>query len=257
MTAEIDWSLLGPPLVAGLLIVITHVAFGREVLKRGIIFIDLTIAQVAALGVIVAGALRLAEAVWGVQAIAVTAALLVAALLSWTERRWPRLQEAFIGSLYVISASVALILLANDPHGAESFNKLLSGQLLWVTYEQTLPIALLYAGILVAWWLWGHRKQSLFYFLFALLVTASVQLVGVLLVFATLILPALGISRTNRSSALLAGYGVGTISYISGLWVSFAFDMPAGPLVVCLLAIFSLVAFVVFGPSKVNEAGLS
>jgi zinc/manganese transport system permease protein len=254
MTLELDWSLLGPPLAAGFLIVVTHVAFGREVLKRGIIFIDLTIAQVAALGVIVAGALQLGDAAWGVQTLAVGAALVVAALLSWTERHWPHLQEAFIGSLYVVSASFALLLLANDPHGAEAFNKLLSGQLLWVTYEQIMPVALLYVGILIAWWLWGERMKSLFYFLFALLVTASVQLVGVFLVFATLILPALGICRINKSSALLLGYSVGAISYIAGLWLSFAFDIPAGPLVVCLLAVLSVVAFVVLAPSKAGES---
>lgn len=256
MTVELDWSLLGPPLVAGFLIVVTHVAFGREVLKRGIIFIDLTIAQVAALGVIVAGALQLGDAAWGVQTLAVSAALVVAALLSWTERRWPHLQEAFIGSLYVISASVALLLLANDPHGAEAFNKLLSGQLLWVTYKQIIPVSLLYAGILIAWWLWGDRLKSLFYFLFALLVTASVQLVGVFLVFATLILPALGICRTSRGSALFVGYGVGAISYVAGLWLSFAFDIPAGPMVVCLLAVFSVVVFFVFTPSESGDSAL-
>ncbi len=255
MTVELDWSLLGPPLVAGFLIVVTHVAFGREVLKRGIIFIDLTIAQVAALGVIVAGTLQLGDAAWGVQMLAVSAALVVAALLSWTERRWPHLQEAFIGSLYVVSASFALLLLANDPHGAEAFNKLLSGQLLWVTYEQIIPVALLYVGILIAWWFWGERTKSLFYFLFALLVTASVQLVGVFLVFATLILPALGICRINRKGDLLVGYSVGAISYIAGLWLSFAFDIPAGPLVVCLLAVLSVVAFVVLAPSKVGVSG--
>ncbi len=249
MTTEMDWSLLGPPLVTGFLIVVTHVALGREVLRRGIIFIDLTIAQVAALGVVIAGTLRWEDTAWGAQTLALGAALAVAALLSFTERRWPRLQEAFIGSLYVVSASVALILLANDPHGAESFGKLLSGQLLWVTYEQTIPVMLLYLGILAVWWLWGDRLKGLFYFLFALLVTASVQLVGVFLVFATLILPALGISRTNKGGALFIGYGVGAISYISGLWLSFAFDVPAGPLVVCLLAVFSLAVFVVSAPA--------
>ena len=115
-----DWSLLGPPLLAGLLVASTHVPLGRRVLERGIVFIDLTIAQVAARGAILATMLTGDEgAGLTTQLAAGGAALLAAGLLTWTEAALPRLQEALIGSLYVLSACVALLVLSRNPHGAE------------------------------------------------------------------------------------------------------------------------------------------
>ncbi|MBI2383091.1 MAG: metal ABC transporter permease, partial [Gammaproteobacteria bacterium] len=134
-----DWSLLGAPLLAGLLVVATHVPLGRRVLQRGIIFIDLTIAQVAALGVIVAGTLGfggLEAEGWRAQLAAAFAALAAAALLTWTERRFRHMQEALIGSLYVLAACVALLVLAHNPHGAEHMQELLAGQILWIGMKQ-------------------------------------------------------------------------------------------------------------------------
>ncbi len=235
-----DWSLLGAPLLAGLLVVLTHVLLGRQVLKRGIIFIDLTIAQVAALGVIVASAAGLDGAPWLSQIIAAGAALLAAALLSWTELRWRELQEALIGSLYVVAACLALLVLANNPHGAEQMQSLLAGQILWVGFPQLAPIAGLYAAILALWALWGRAETAAFYFLFALTITASVQLVGVYLVFASLILPALAAVGLATRRGLAVGYSVGVLAYALGLWLSLAWDLPAGPLIVCLLAVLSL-----------------
>src|SRR3546814_8694736 len=113
-----DWSLMGPPLLAGLLVASTHVLLGRRVLERGIIFIDLTIAQVAALGVILAGVGEDSGGI-GTQIAAAVAALVAAALLTWTEHKFRKLQEALIGSLYVLSACAAILALAHNPHGAE------------------------------------------------------------------------------------------------------------------------------------------
>ncbi|HUP90809.1 MAG TPA: metal ABC transporter permease [Solimonas sp.] len=237
-----DWSLMGPPLLAGLLVVSTHVLMGRRVLERGIIFIDITIAQVAALGVILAGVLGIGEEGWKVQAAATVAALAAAVLLTWTERRLPELQEALIGSLYVLSASVALLVLANNPHGAEHMQQLLAGQILWVGYAQLLPVALLYAVVLAVWFAWAHRRPWAFYLLFAVTVTASVQLVGVYLVFASLILPALATTGLDDRRGLSLGYTIGALAYAVGLWLSVPFDLPAGPFVVCTLAALSLVA---------------
>lgn len=238
----IDWSLIGPPLLAGLLVVGSHVLLGREVLKRGIIFIDLCIAQVAALGVVIAHALHLIEEGGFGQGIAIGSALLAAALLSWSEKRWPQLQEAIIGSLYVVSASAALLVLAHDPHGAEQLHQLLAGQILWTSFEQLMPLALSLAVVLAAWlWLPGAR-QRLFYFLFAIAITASVQLVGVFLVFASLILPALAVQSLAGHKGLLLGYLIGVSGYVLGLGLSLLLDMPAGPLIVCSLAMLGLLA---------------
>lgn len=242
-----NWSLLGPPLLAGLLTVATHVLLGRKVLERGIIFIDLTIAQVAALGVIAVGAIGWAPdegSDWRTQLAAGVTALLAAALLTWTERHFRKVQEALIGSLYVLSACVAILVLAGNPHGAEHMQELLAGQILWVGYSALIPVALLYAAILAIWFLWARTRPAWFYFLFALTVTASVQLVGVYLVFASLILPALASFGLGERRGLWVGYAVGAGGYGLGLWLSVPFDLPAGPFIVVMLASLSLIAAV-------------
>ncbi|MDO8931377.1 MAG: metal ABC transporter permease, partial [Rhodocyclaceae bacterium] len=189
---DMDWSLLAAPFAAGLLVLATHVPLGIEVLRRGIIFIDLAIAQVAALGVIAAHLLEWdapdSAHGFGVQLAAAGAALAAAALLTWTERRWPEIQEALIGLLFVVAASLGILLLANNPHGGEHLKELLAGQILWVGWRPLLPVALLYALLLALWFgLRARMNATGFYLLFALAVTASVQLVGVFLVFASLI----------------------------------------------------------------------
>lgn len=248
-----DWSILGPPLLAGLLVAATHVLLGRRVLERGIIFIDLTIAQVAALGAIIALMVHGEESGnWLTQVAAGIAALLAAALLTWTERRFRHLQEALIGSLYVVSACVALLMLARNPHGAEHMQELLAGQVLWVGYAQLWPVALLYAAVLAVWLLWARREPRVFYVLFALVVTASVQLVGVYLVFATLILPAIATHGLPERKGLALGYTLAAAGYAAGLWLSVPFDLPTGPFIVCVLAMLTLASLVV---RSVGRAG--
>ncbi|MFA5939071.1 MAG: metal ABC transporter permease [Sinimarinibacterium sp.] len=246
-----DWSIMGPPLLAGLLVAATHVLLGRRVLERGIIFIDLTIAQVAALGAIIALMIHGEEdGGWLTQLAAGIAALLAAGLLTWTERRFRHLQEALIGSLYVVSACVALLVLARNPHGAEHMQELLAGQILWVGYGQLWPVALLYAAVLAAWALWAHRQPKAFYVLFAFVVTASVQLVGVYLVFATLILPAIATHGLDERRGLVLGYTLAAAGYAIGLWLSVPFDLPAGPFIVCVLATLALGSLVIRGTRR-------
>lgn len=239
-----DWSLLGAPFVAGLLVVSTHVLLGRRVLERGIIFIDLTIAQIAALGVIVAHDAGLGGNGWSTQLAAGTAALAAAALLAWTERRLRNVQEAIIGSLYVIAASTAILVVAHNPHGLEHLQELLAGQILWTGFGQVWPTALLYAGVIAVWFVWAQRRPAAFYFLFAITVMASVQLVGVFLVFATLILPALACHGLPERRGLPLGYGIGAAGYALGLWLSVPLDLPSGPLIVCTLALLALLTAV-------------
>src|SRR2546428_6802274 len=114
MTAgPIDLQLLGPAFIAGLLVLATHVPLGAQVLRRGIVFIDLAIAQIAALGVIIAGIGETDPRGWGVQFAAAIAALLGALLLTWTEKRWPKVQEAQIGTLFILAATGGILLLAH------------------------------------------------------------------------------------------------------------------------------------------------
>nr|ALV86629.1 zinc/manganese transporter permease [uncultured bacterium 50] len=252
-----DFSLLGAPLVAGLLVVATHVLLGRSVLERGIIFIDLTIAQVAALGVIAVGLAEMDHVEgWLTQAAAGIAALAAAALLTWTEGRFRKLQEALIGSLYVVSASAALLMLARNPHGAEHMQELLAGQILWIGSSQLWPVAALYAVVLGLWFAFARTRPQAFYFLFALTVMASVQLVGVYLVFASLILPAIATSGLDERRGLAVGYTIGAGGYALGLWLSVPLDMPAGPLIVCVLAGLMIVTAIVRG-GWVNPAARS
>lgn len=249
-----DISILGAPLLAGLLVVATHVLLGRRVLERGIIFIDLTIAQVAALGVIAVGLAELGhEDGWRTQAAAGVAALAAAALLTWTEGRFRKLQEALIGSLYVVSASAALLMLARNPHGAEHMQELLAGQILWVGIAQLWPVALLYALVLGLWFAFASTRPWAFYFLFALTVMASVQLVGVYLVFASLILPAIATSGLEERRGLGLGYAIGAGGYGLGLWWSVPLDLPAGPLIVCVLAGLALVTALVRGAGRARR----
>ena len=156
----LDIRILGPAFAAGLLVLSTHVPLGREVLARGIIFIDLAVAQVAGLGVIVAHALDWTSRGWKVQAAAVGAALSAALLLNWTEKRWPGIQEALIGALFVLAASGAVLILAGDPHGGEHLKELLAGQILWVTWQDLIPVIVVYV-ISSGLWFGLHRAACL------------------------------------------------------------------------------------------------
>src|SRR5262250_2311698 len=177
-----DFSIIWPALIAGCLVVLSHVPLGQQVLKRGIVFIDLAIAQVAGLGVIAAHAFGFDLTGWLTQAAAVIAALLGALLLTWTERRRPEVQEALIGILFVLASTMQILLLANDPHGGENLKELLAGQILWVSTDQLVRTALLTALFAVVWFRWREKIGRIgFYVMFAVVVTASVQLVGVYL----------------------------------------------------------------------------
>src|SRR6516164_4991614 len=170
----LDWGILGPALIAGLLVLATHVALGMQVLDRGIVFIDLAIAQIAGLGVIAADALGMPEGGVAVQAAAVSAALLGAWLLTWTERRAPQQQEALIGVMFILAACAGILLLAGNPHGGEHLKDLLIGQILWVDTTQLAWLAALSAVLLAAIASgWTERLGRFgFYGAFAVAVTA-------------------------------------------------------------------------------------
>ncbi len=235
--AALDPALLVLPWVAGLLVLATHVPLGQRVLARGIVFLDLAVAQIAVLGVIAAHRVGWETQGWQTQIAATGAALAGAAVLAWCERRWPQTQEALIGSAFVVAASATVLLLAGDPQGGEHLRDLLTGQILWVERAQLIQTALLYAVLPGLWWGLGDRLGRLgFYLIFALAITASVQLVGVYLVFASLILPALAV-RSLSAHPSLWGYVVGTLAYALGLGLSALSDLPAAPLIVCVLAL--------------------
>jgi zinc/manganese transport system permease protein len=248
--SALDWGILGPALIAGLLVLATHVPLGTQVLDRGIVFIDLAIAQIAGLGVIAADALGMPEGGIAVQVAAVCAALLGALLLTWAERKAPAQQEALIGVMFILAACAGILLLAGNPHGGEHLKELLVGQILWVNTTQLLWLTGVSALLLGALWFgWVERLGRFgFYGAFALAVTASVQLVGVYLVFSSLIIPALA-TRTWRGPRRHAvAYGLGAAGYALGLALSAVLDLPSGAVIVWTLAACA-VAFVSTRPA--------
>ena len=241
--AALDPTLLLWPLAAGMLVLATHVPLGRRVLARGIIFLDLAVAQLAVLGVLLAHTLGWETEGWQTQLAAAGAALVGAGFLAWCEQRWPDIQEALIGSTFVVAASLAVLMLSGDPHGGEHLSELLSGQILWVDSAQIIQLALLYAVLMTAWVVLRERiGRTGFYLIFASAITASVQLVGVYLVFASLIMPALAVRRLSGTRAQLLGIGLGTLAYGAGLTLSALGDLPAGPGIVVALALMALLA---------------
>ncbi|TAK55688.1 MAG: metal ABC transporter permease [Gammaproteobacteria bacterium] len=236
-----DLSILWPALIAGILVAISHVPLGQQVLARGIVFIDLAIAQVAGLGVIAAASFGLPIEGWGAQAAAGAAALAGALLLTWTERRRPEIQEALIGILFILASTAQILVLANDPHGGENLKDLLAGQILWVSGAQLFRTAVLTAVFALVWFLWRERIGRVgFYVLFALVVTASVQLVGVYLVFTTLIVPAVATYRYAARWQLTLGYALAIGSYLAGLAASVVTDLPSSAVIVWMMAVLGL-----------------
>ncbi|HAV37656.1 MAG TPA: zinc/manganese transporter permease [Massilia sp.] len=241
---NVDFLIVLPAFLAGLLVLTTHIPLGAQVLKRGIVFIDLAIAQIAALGVIIASALDMDPHGWTMQAAAGVAAVLGALLLTWTERRWPDVQEAQIGVLFVLAATAGLLLVAHNPHGGEHLQDLLAGQILWVSYDQLVMPAAGAVLILALLALLRNRLGRLgFYLVFALAVTASVQLVGVYLVFASLIVPSLAVRHYREARKLPFAYLIGVGGYAAGLVLSVVLDLPSGALIVWCLALLAMLVY--------------
>jgi zinc/manganese transport system permease protein len=238
--SALDGGILGPALLAGLLVLATHVPLGTQVLARGIVFIDLAIAQIAGCGVLLADRFGFEAEGIAVQVAALAAALAGALLLTWTERNWPDVQEAIIGVVFVLAATGGVLLLASNVHGSEHLRDLLVGQILWVQPSRLLWAAVVYAGILALWF--GQRERigrTGFYVLFALAVTVSVQLVGVYLVFASLIVPPLA-TRAMGQGRLIAAWLLGLGGYAVGLLLSTALDLPSGPAIVWSMVVLAI-----------------
>ena len=243
------------PFLACLILTGIHVYLGLHVLARGVIFVDLALAQVAALGISVAflagHPIQSDAAYWYALAFTVGGAALFAAS---RVHRAPLPQEAVIGIVYAVSAAAAVLVVDRAPQGGEHIKTLLVGGILTVTGREVAELALLYAGIGAlhaavhrplleisidpeAARAHGRRLRAwdlLFYVTFGIVVTSSVRLAGVLLVFSYLIVPAAVASLVTASvpRRLLIGWSVGALVSAAGLWASFAWDLPTGAAVV-------------------------
>jgi len=243
------------PFVAGLVLTAIHAWFGLHVLARGVVFVDLSLAQVAALGLtvaILAGHSVQSEAgYWYALAFALGGAVLFALVRS-LERSIQ--QEAVIGIVYAVSASLGVIALDRAPQGAEHVKQLLIGSILTVTPQEVGMLGALYAciGLVHAALRRGLVEVSfdpqqaaargrrvlawdmVFYGSFALVVTSSVRIAGVLLVFAYLIVPAAlaGLFTPHLNRRLLLAWALGASLTAAGLYASWEWDLPTGPAIV-------------------------
>ncbi len=253
------------PLLALLLLPGILVYFGLHVVARGVIFVDLALAQVAAFGVCVAvvmgaepGASVLPEAM------SLLFTLVGAALFSWTRFRHPRVpQEAIIGIIYVVAAAAATLVLSRTAEGDETIKNLLVGNILLVHRTEVLRTALLYGLVGLAHWLLRERFLELtfdprraaasgawirawdfaFYATFGLVVTSFVRIAGVYLVFSYLIVPAVcaALLAERIRARLWIGWAVAVLAGLSGLLVSVQLeelDLPTGPAIVCAFGVF-------------------
>ena len=217
------------------------VPLGAQVLSRGVVFIDLAVAQVAA-----GGALAVGIGWEGAPAIATAAASAVAALLGagvvwWLARRWPAQREALIGLVYVAGASACVVGAALDPHGREQLTALLAADVLWVGWTSAALLAVAAVLVLALAGRGGERlaRDGWFYPVFALALSVAVPALGLYLVFALLIAPALWTRRGTplRSAVLLA-----VAASLAGLGLSWALDWPSGACVALLLCGLGLAA---------------
>ena len=242
----LDITILAPAFVAGLIVLMTHIPLGYEVLQRGIIFIDIAVAQIAGLGVIVAYTLGWDEHGVEAQIAAVSSAMIGAWILNKLEKKHGKHQEALIGTSFILAATGGILLLANNPHGGEHLKELLVGQILWVEWKQLLHAGIFSVIVLFIWMQYRARIGSLgFYMLFAVAITVSVQLVGVYLVFASLIIPALATFGYAVKSGLGLSMAIGISGYAAGLVLSALLDLPSGAVIVWMIAISALLIKIV------------
>ena len=237
-------GIVAPALLAGFMIALTHAPLGIEVLKRGIIFIDLAVAQIAGLGII--ASLVVAErfmadtpALWMAQAVALGCAILAGLFFRKVERTMPDQQEAIIGVSFVLAAVLAILLLADRAQSGQEIQHLLSGQMLFITCGQVATHAPIYGLILALWFMRPIWRQGIgFYLLFALAITSSVQLVGVYVVFASLILPALAAIGAKHPHG--AAWLCGMLAVLGGIVAALLADAPAGPVIVVSYVVTSI-----------------
>ena len=239
-------ALLWPPFLVALCLIGIHTYFGIQVLSRNVIFVDLALAQIAALGTTMAFMLGHPTQGSATYLYSLAFTLLAAFLLAFT-RNWSRRipQEALIGVIYVVAAAAAILLIDRAPQGAEHLKQILTGNILITGLAEVAMIVPIYLAIGVLHWVLRRRLAAggeeswlwefVFYATFGVVVTSSVALAGVLLVFSFLIMPAaVGVLFADSLRLQLAiGWVVGTLASAVGLAASYGGDLPTGAAIVC------------------------
>lgn len=259
------FELMFVPFVACLVLTGIHAYLGIHVIEREVIFVDLALAQIAALGSIVAflfGVELHSTHAYIISMLFTFVGATVFALTRFKKRKVP--QEAIIGIVYAVSAAAAILVLDRAPSEAEHIKQMLVGNILFVRWSEIVKIFVLYS--LIGLFHFVYRKKFLlislepetainqkvsikwwdflFYASFGIVVTSSVEIAGVLLVFSYLIVPAVcaTLFATDVKKRLLIGWIVGIFASLMGLYFSAKMDFPTGAAIVCS---FGLVLIVV------------
>lgn len=256
------WLILLPAFVMSALMVFSHTYFGLHVLARGIIFVDLALAQMAALGMSLA--FLLGEEPHGLTAqlyafgATLTAAFAFAGLRQISGKTT---REVIIGCVYVVSTALSIVILSRSSQGMEELKSLFNGNILWVRWQEIAIVAGVYTVLALLHLVYRKRFydlsfraentrqpgffwEFLFFASFAVVITLAVNIAGVLLVFAFLIIPAFSASLIahSLSGRLLVGWGLGLCGAVAGLWLAFSADLPVGVTVVSMVGLLPFVA---------------
>lgn len=233
-----SWWFVAPAL-ALLLGVLALAPLGAQVLSRGVVFIDLAVAQSAAAAALWAMAFTDHPSFLTTQLIAAAGALICAAAVAILARRWPTQREALIGLVYVMGASLALLGARQDPHGRERLSGLLAADVLWASWWQVglLGVCAALMSLLQRWSAQWLRRDEVFYVIFALVASIVVPVLGLFVVFVALITPGLwfrsGAAWWLAVSSTLAAAAV-------GLLLSWWLDAPSGACVALVLGVWGL-----------------
>jgi len=257
------WDIMAPAFFECLILVGIHSYLGIHVIKRKVIFVDLALAQVAALGTTVGFLFGVIPGTSGSYWFSLAFAILGAAIFSLSRFRLEKIpQEAVIGLVYALAAAVSILVIDKAPHGAEHIKELLTGSILWVKWSTIIKAALVYAGIGLFHYLFrgkfllisnnpeaAYEKglsvrfwDFLFYVSFGVVITHSVGTAGVLLVFVFLVVPAIAsiLITDVLWKQLLIGWGMGLVVSVAGLYISYIADLPSGPTVVAFYGVMLL-----------------
>jgi zinc/manganese transport system permease protein len=223
-----------------------HSYFGLEIIRRGIIFTDLAIGQMAAFGAALSILFLHERYVYPVSLIF---ALLGGYCISLISRR-EKNPEPFIGLMYAFGIAGVYILLSKSAHGMEAFQKLMAADIIFTPFREIVKTAGLYAalGIFIFYF---HRKTSgfirdvLFFVTFAATVTSSVRLAGVLIVFALLLAPALIATMIGKGIPLITAWIIGTVVNIIAIFISYRLDFPTGYTIVFCHSLAAILASLV------------
>jgi zinc/manganese transport system permease protein len=240
---EIFW----PAFVLALLLVFIHSIFGLEIIKRGVIFTDLATGQFAAVGIAIS--LLLFDGKYTFF-LTLSFALLGAFLISIASYRVKHI-EAFIGMLYALGASGVIIILSNSPEGVEIFSKLQASDILFISAQDLIQPSILYASVAIIFWKFykktsGFLKELLFFGLLALVVTSSVKLAGVLVVFVLLIVPALLSLLQSKFSQMPFAWFIGSAIVVLSMLISYNYDLPTGYTMVFISSLIGVISALSF-----------